>query len=623
MGISRYSSVSENDFRVLWPDTRRFNEEWFHVHGDNILTPPGHQVGVSVMLQRNNVDDDYTSSPWMGSWSLLSEYEQTVATRLTAHNIVVWQLDWHPTLIPMMHHLEGLLQLRCDVPSELSPTDYWHYARTIKGFSGRPGFHLAALDGKDGQPLTSPWWLTEKTTDFVDDSGRKATRALKWKSLPSRDSFHNIMSWEIELGVGLRHEKRVQMEAAAAMFNPAVTHDGLFKAIMHFGKGRNDMAVIHVNLSSEGERRIPAPGTQVDVTISTVGKQNPSHDKKEVWNGSVHTQSSVYDFVILAKIPRGNNMIATSNDSLWRKIHLRGDVNTLAIDRQIKHVGTAVQHEDQPGYFNLRDMLLAHRSDMDENQPDYVFIIDLLSEVDPDSREWAEQQVRATVDKFTLDGSQLDAWTAAVRKVVGGILLIQGPPGTGKTRINACIAVSLAMIGLKSTLAAGSNLGADALALSIIKMIQQYPEFGAEFELLRYNTPYTTKRTLEEQESLQSDDPSEAKRTGLQRALLSVPSMLSEAGVQDEEDRQLSPYKTANQLDKYARANSADPVCNIWLASLRKVSGHQAVKLRARKDYDDWEDINETLTRQYLRSPKVRILVTTLNNCASEQLRDS
>ena len=81
---------------------------------------------------------------------------------------------------------------------------------------------------------------------------------------------------------------------------------------------------------------------------------------------------------------------------------------------------------------------------------------DLLGDIDQNERDWAEQQVNNTVAKVTLDNLQKEAWNAAARNVVGRVLLIQGPPGTEKTRINACIAVSLAMIGYSSTLAADS-----------------------------------------------------------------------------------------------------------------------------------------------------------------------
>ena len=239
------------------------------------------------------------------------------------------------------------------------------------------------------------------------------------------------------------------------------------------------------------------------------------------------------------------------------------------MDGQIKYIGEAARHTpEDPNGFDLKLLLLARGTEINEADP-LTVAVDLLGEIAPEYRDWAEQQVNDPVAKFTLDNSQIEAWNAAARRVVGGVLLIQGPPGTGKTRINACIAVSLAMIGHTSTLAAGSNRAADALALGIIKMLKQYPEFEENFEVVRYNTPYTTKRTLEEDEP--SADVNEPKRIGQRRAMLAVPDLLRQTETQNEEDLLLQPYKVANRIKRYAAGNPEDPVCARWVWLLKAV----------------------------------------------------
>ena len=290
--------------KSLYKDTQDFNETWASIALD-IPIPPGKDLAPAVSMTRifSEGDEKYSRNPITGSFFDLSADGKTLFwDLLSAPRVVVWQLGHTPATNTMLRHLDGLLRLRAEVPDGLSPTDYWHYARTVRGFSERPGFRLAILDTEDAQPLTPPWWLVENSVYVEGDDGRRRHTATKWRSFDAKSHFHHMMSWEITNGVALRHEKKHQMLTLAELFNPKMMHSGFFEAVNHPGRG--DRAAVHIALNTDAGHRIPAPATLVEISFDPAKRDTGSMGHLR---GAVVEAPTVYDFVILANMPPAKN----------------------------------------------------------------------------------------------------------------------------------------------------------------------------------------------------------------------------------------------------------------------------------------------------------------------------
>lgn len=68
-----------------------------------------------------------------------------------------------------------------------------------------------------------------------------------------------------------------------------------------------------------------------------------------------------------------------------------------------------------------------------------------------------------------LDETQTEALKRSTFAIPGGVHLVVGPPGTGKTRTAKRIILTLASLGLKVLVTAGSNKGVDNLFHSVFQ----------------------------------------------------------------------------------------------------------------------------------------------------------
>ncbi|KAL4885518.1 P-loop containing nucleoside triphosphate hydrolase protein [Aspergillus karnatakaensis] len=122
--------------------------------------------------------------------------------------------------------------------------------------------------------------------------------------------------------------------------------------------------------------------------------------------------------------------------------------------------------------FSSKRTMLADGTELNPKHCDY-FILDACK-ISTVPQEQQQARIRFILEKYPLDAAQLEAFQAAVTRIVCGLCLIQGPPGTGKTRTALVIILVLACLDIKVMLAAGLNQAVDKLLQGVIDAIHEH-----------------------------------------------------------------------------------------------------------------------------------------------------
>lgn len=196
-----------------------------------------------------------------------------------------------------------------------------------------------------------------------------------------------------------------------------------------------------------------------------------------------------------------------------REVTLRAVIDLTSINRGIKHTENAVcfEHDGLPaddrcGRVDLQTTLLTHGPYFDEQHGEVVNLTRLIS---PNTQAPARQLFKKVYAHFTLDPSQQEAFEASTTNLVAGLSVIQGLPGTGKTRVNACIALTLATMGVKVLATAASNIGVQQLLLTIIWAALALPEVSQSVKIILIGTASKTSEKATEMSIEGSSDPAE------------------------------------------------------------------------------------------------------------------
>ncbi len=523
-------------------------------------------------------------------------FESTSVTLFRVNYPGVWEL---------FRFFDGIVdQRRNGSAPKIGPSDYWHYT-SEENYSPAPGYRLRGL-GKSTDTLL-PYWMTTK---MRYDIQRRINVPVEWSKYPSKYDFHNMHEYEIIMGVALRHERRHVAETLNSLFDPTVSHAGRFEKV---ALNRPNLAWIYVDVTRDPERAkvIPPPGTRVRVCIWQDGVEP---NLRNAWRGQTMAIATTSDSVILAESPPGARWAEGS-----RRVAIKAEDTAISINRMIDFVEQAVNHVhgdlpngDACGRFDLHTTLLAHGPffDPEHGQPVNLSRLVPTSDTDP-----AIKRLRSVTAKFTLDKSQEMAFDRSFYNLRGGLSLIQGPPGTGKSRVNACIATAAAAVGIKVLITAATNLSVQQLLTYIIEALESAFYLQGMFDVVLFSTPTkSTDTAVEMSEDLRDG----ATKPGQIRAFAELAVGLDSKQIVS--DSRLLKYTVAQKIVEYVQSHrQTDGDCKRWWALRNNiVVDKRGAKI---KDYQEFCDLNEKITKVILKGPKVKIVATTLNNSAHKALR--
>ena len=427
--------------------------------------------------------------------------------------------------------------------------------------------------------------------------GRVATRVI---STESKDRFHDRHDVEATWIPAVLWEKKEIVDALARLFNEATVHSG---KLVHTHGGK--AAYIHVQLNVEDENTKVLPPSATPVKVQWWNKAQDAAMGREC-SGYVVDQPTDSDFVILIRLwERGSR-------TQWMHFTLKARVDTVPLDRMKTAISKVVSRhpvelpaDDECGSFDLMKTVLAHGPEAD---PHFGEMIRIMHLVPAEERDHLRSLAYRVQDVFKLDASQAAPFEALIKGFVAGVMLIQGPPGTGKTRVNACIAITVAVIGRKVLIASGSNNGVSALMMYIVDCLEQTEWIRmAVGKVVRFRTMGTTARELSGQQA-DADLRSIALFAGDK----------STSGKRDE--AKLNPYALSTHLEEYAvECANVDGRWKI-LSTLGKRMRTGTGRIRP-KDHNQFAEICEWGASQIMADRRVRIVGSILSNCAAEPFR--
>ncbi|MCJ1361384.1 hypothetical protein MMC16_000483 [Acarospora aff. strigata] len=482
------------------------------------------------------------------------------------------------------------------VPTGMPASDYWYYTNE-RDYSMFEGERLSALDEPPFRTPRFPYWMATKVDAYND---RRGDIPIEWGYYPAKDTFHNMHEYEIVMGVATRAERQQATSILGKLFSERIAHTARFDRV---SRNRQNIANIHIDLNTQDEKQkvIPPTGTSIDLAYV---RDNLETDQKFSWRGKVVDMPTTSDFVILAEAKSKNRW-----SEITRKVALEAIDDSTSINRMIQGLQDAVKFRAEPlpegdrcGRFDLQDTLLAHGLRFDPIHSPTVNLFDLFSA--GKELNLARTKIQEVLNIYKLDPSQTIAFKASTERLVGGLSLIQGPPGTGKTIVNACIAVSMAYIGIPVLVTASSNVGTDQLLSYIVTCMKENPTIRAAFDVVRFNTP----ATISEMTAMQRPDDL------LIDAMASMG--LSNTGVSDH----LARYTMASKIEDHVRRNlRTDTDCAEWFRLRTLILSSDGAT--SDKDYPDFIKLNKKLSKVILRLPQMMIVASTLNNTAHKILR--
>jgi hypothetical protein len=144
--------------------------------------------------------------------------------------------------------------------------------------------------------------------------------------------------------------------------------------------------------------------------------------------------------------------------------------------------------ENQGQGFSLHRTVLAHGCELDPSHGSF-FKWSVLERTSLDL-ETAKWRINSIKKACRLDKTQLEAYENSLFYMIAGMSLVQGPPGTGKSHLGVAIITTVASLGFKVLLTAGSNKAVDNISAAVAKFLNRNPEVKAWCgEFVRARTP--------------------------------------------------------------------------------------------------------------------------------------
>lgn len=324
-----------------------------------------------------------------------------------------------------------------------------------------------------------------------------------------------------------------------------------------------------------------------------------------VWKAHAMAKVTNKSFILSLKAPREGLGHFPKGGML--KVQLQMERNSIPSTRQLIAIGRLAQKPTNESSIYVKYL---QRFLLGEGSPFFP-----EDEKSPKDERWdglsdeAKEVFATYVRTCGLNGPQKQAWTGAIE---GSSMVsqIQGPPGTGKTFLDSAIALSFAMLGINTVVAAPSNKACDGIMKGLVgemeKLTAIYPDAGKWFKIVYLPTSSKLKREMsdpsqEANDMVDEEDASSGKASYNKYTLWAHIVQLILATAE-------SPQTTS------ANVQSADQ----WLDTLEDIRAEKEVSGKVLKEF---LEVGVRAGLQVLSDPTVKIVVATSNNSA--QIRDS
>lgn len=522
--------------------------------------------------QTKSVDDSTTQS-WNTACDAFSESQSITI-------IAAWRENWTKAtkLYVWILMLQEKIQSNRQAPEDGSnevPTAFWHYYQTRKRLEESQPHEN---NDRKAYILGYPW--------LAPAAGNGQYEPL----VPVASYYIDDHERRLRLEMAMEKEREEQRKVIESIF----TFDRIHKATIR--QADEDHVHLHVIINGLSEELSTVPvineGTEVELLMADDCSLKTRGETVDIWTHA--------DLVVEFKSSDIENPLLDSEI----EVRLRIKANLKSIDNQIQAIKEASKElvfgdrsEGRGKGFSLLRTVLAHGSELNVGDPNY-FLLD-AAQMSPLEEHVVSQRLAVLGKSFQLDNTQQDAYMRSVRRIIAGVSLIQGPPGTGKTHVAVAIIVTLACLGLKVLLAAGSNKAVDNLSTSVAKFLKNHPELKQWCgTLARARTPSWQLSLLRADSVIRSvQDTAPTATTDADKILL---------------EHQLPPL-----IVDYAKKNSHMKSLNTLLDKLQidQKTGVKGVgPLKSFKHY------YEIAVGSYLES-EVSVLATTLSNSAHEDFK--
>ncbi|OJJ50613.1 hypothetical protein ASPZODRAFT_21166 [Penicilliopsis zonata CBS 506.65] len=289
----------------------------------------------------------------------------------------------------------------------------------------------------------------------------KDPKYQQWR--PTDNSFIDSHDRRSRLLMVTCIERSFQIKVLEQIFNLQNTHDAVFERLADSNWWKS-----HFWIKADQKPSLSEP-MEVNFCICEAADAMPSGYHSLNKKGII-VESNRVGYAIFVR-----SNLDTHLNGQRRKIVAVMKQNLRPIDEQIKALD---QVDHAPVFGDMdperrKEVFGGNATNVAQGADYFELNIEAMSELPADEKR---KRLEWIAKSFPLDAYQSEAFRRSTTAIPGGVHLIKGPPGTGKTSTALVIILSLAALGIKVLVSAGSNKAVDNLTYAIYKALQKHQQ---------------------------------------------------------------------------------------------------------------------------------------------------